>query len=336
MPAARAGFVQTMALISLAALLGAGPASAQLSLRTKATSAQEIVVSANPLAAEAGALVLRDGGNAIDAAIAVQAVLGLTEPQSTGIGGGGFLLHFEAATRAVTSFDARETAPAAATPFYFYNASSQPLALPAAVLSGRSVGVPGIVKLWEAMSRRHGSQPLARVLQPAIELATTGFSISPRLAAAIEGSKANLAQDPGAAAYFLNADGTGKAAGTILQNPAYAQTLGRIAFAGARAFYQGPVAQDIVTTVTSDPRPGGPGAMTLADLANYQVIERTPVCGNYRVYVVCGMGPPSSGGIATLQMLGILDRVDLAALGPDTAQTVHAILQANRLAFADR
>ena len=314
----------------------AAPASAQLALREKVTTAQEIVVSANPLATQAGAAILAAGGNAIDASIAVEAVLGLTEPQASGIGGGGFVLYYDAASRAVTSFDAREAAPATAPPSYFLGPDGRPLGFSTAVFSGKSVGVPTVVKLWDLISRRYGSRPLASVLQPAIQLANQGFPISPRMAASIDAFKTVLAQDPAAAAYFLNPDGSGKGAGTILRNPAYAQTLSRIAFAGPRAFYQGQNAQDIVTAVTTDNRPGGPGLLSLSDLANYRVIERTPVCGPYRAYVVCGMGPPSSGGIATLQVLGMLSSIDLAASGPNDVQTVHAFLQANRLAFADR
>ncbi len=329
--AVRAG---AAALLALAA--APSDAAAQLSLRTKVTTAQEMVVTANPLATEAGARVLRDGGNAMDAATAVQAVLGLVEPQSTGVGGGGFILYYDAAARRVTSYDARETAPAAATGSYFLDAAGAPLPFAAAQLSGRSVGVPGIPALWETVQARHGTRTLAAVLQPAIQLASAGFPISPRMAGAIDGAKVSLATDANARAYFLNPDGTGKPAGTVLQNPAYAGVLARIAWAGARAFYQGPIALGIVDAVVGDPRPGGPGAMTLADLANYRVIERTPVCGEYRAYVVCGMGPPSSGGVATLQILGVLNQFDLAALGPDSVQTVHLFLQANRLAFADR
>ena len=315
--------------------ISAVPAAAQLQLRDKVTAAQEMVVSANPLASQAGAQILQDGGNAIDAAIATAAVLGLVEPQATGIGGGGFLLYYDAVTKRVTSFDARETAPVAASKSYLLDPTGQPLSFNVAVFSGRSVGVPGTISLWETVSRKHGSKPLAAVLQPAIDLAKAGFAISPRLAASINEYKTSLAQDPNARAYFLNADGSGKAAGTPLQNAAYADVLTQVA-AGPRAFYEGPVAQHIVAAVTNDDRAGGPGSMTAADLATYQTIERTPVCGDYRAYVVCSMGPPSSGGIAGLQILGMLDHVDLAALGPNDVQTIHAFLQANRLAFADR
>ncbi len=316
--------------------VSAAPSSAQPQLRAKVATTQEIVVSANPLASQAGAQILRDGGNAIDAAIAVEAVLGLVEPQATGIGGGGFLLYFDAATKRVTSFDGRETAPAAANRFYLLDAGGQPLDFNTAVFSGRSVGVPGTISLWDLVSRRHGSKPLAAVLQPAVDLATSGFAISPRLAASIDGFKARLAQDANAKAYFLNADGSGKAAGTLLRNPAYADVLRQVSSAGTAAFYQGAVARDIVAAVANDDRAGGAGAMTAADLAGYQAVERTPVCGDYRAYVVCSMGPPSSGGTAMLQILGMLGHVDLAALGPNSVQTVHMFLQANRLAFADR
>ena len=320
----------------LVVAIAAGPAVAQLTLREKVTTTREMVVTANPLASEAGAQVLRRGGNAVDAAIAVEAVLGLTEPQSSGIGGGGFMLYFDAATKEVTSFDARETAPAAADGRLFYDAAGRALDFSTAVFSGRSVGVPGTVALWELVSNRYGSLPLSEVLRPAIRLAREGFPISPRLAASIDSFKASLAQDEGARAYFLNPDGSGKEAGTVLRNPEYARVLARIGLAGARAFYSGRVAENIVEAVTTDPRPGGPGSMTLADLAEYRVIERAPVCGDYRYTIVCSMGPPSSGGIAELQILGILDRVDLPALGPNNVQTIHAFLQANRLAFADR
>jgi gamma-glutamyltranspeptidase/glutathione hydrolase len=324
------------ALAWLVVALAAVPAAAQLALREKVTTTQEMVVTANPVASEAGAQVLRRGGNAIDAAIAVQAVLGLTEPQSSGIGGGGFLLYYDAERKELTSFDARETAPAAADGRLFFDAAGQVLDFSTAVFSGRSVGVPGMVALWDLVSSRYGSLPLNEVLRPAVRLAREGFPISPRLAASIDSFKTSLAQDEGARAYFLNPDGSGKAAGTVLRNPEYARVLARVGLAGARAFYSGRLAENIVEAVTTDPRPGGPGSMTLADLAGYRVIERAPVCGGYRDTVVCSMGPPSSGGLAELQILGILNSVDLPALGLDNVQTIHAFLQANRLAFADR
>lgn len=318
----------------VALLLAVPPASAQLAVRTYATSTQEMVVTANPLATQAGAAILAQGGNAVDASIAVEAVLGLVEPQATGIGGGGFVLYFNAATKTVTSFDAREAAPSAATGSLFLDTTGAPLAFSTAVFSGKSVGVPTVVKLWDMIARRYGSLPLATLLRPAIDLATNGFAISPRMAASIASYQSILALDPNAARYFLNADGTGKAAGTLLTNPAYANVLYRIAFAGPRAFYSGPIANDIITTIQTDDRPGGPGQLTVADMNNYQVVQRTPICGNYRGYIVCSMGPPSSGGIALQQMLGMLSQYTLTA--PNDLSTIHLFLQANRLAFADR
>jgi gamma-glutamyltranspeptidase/glutathione hydrolase len=307
-----------------------------LTFRQAVTTQQEMVVTANPIASNVGAQILAAGGNAIDASIAVEAVLGLVEPQATGIGGGGFVVYFDAATKKVTTYDAREAAPATATGTYFTDKNGVTLGFSTAVFSGKSVGVPTVVKLWDYIRRQHGTMPVATLLAPAIQLATNGFQISPRMAASIASYASILKQDANAAAYFLNPDGTGKPAGTLLKNPAYAATLTRIAWLGPKAFYTGPVANDIVTTVQNDTRPGGPGLLSLADLNNYQIIERTPVCGPYRAYVVCGMGPPSSGGIAELQILGMLSRFDLASLGPNALLTVHYFLQANALAFADR
>lgn len=334
-------FVIVGAAVGVLACSLAIPASAQLALREKVSTTQEIVVTANPLATAAGVRVLREGGNAVDAAIAVQAMLGLVEPQATGIGGGGFLVHFNAQTRAVRTWDAREMAPAGADGAYFLGADGKPRGFNEAVNSGRSVGVPGIPALWEAV-KPLGALPLAQSLAPAVEAAEAGFAMSPRLAAAVDASKAFLAHDPAARAYFLQPDGAGKPAGTVLRNPEYAAVLRGIASGGAQSFYAGPVAEALVAAVRSDTRPGGAGAMTAADLQAYRVVERTPVCGPFRGHVVCGMGPPSSGGIAVLQILGMLEA--RGALPPPNpadplavdVQTVHQFLQANRLAFADR
>jgi len=321
--------------LAITLLAGAAlPAAAQLTFRTPASSTQGMVVTANPLATQAGAAILAQGGNAIDASIAVEAVLGLVEPQATGIGGGGFVLYYDAANLRVTSFDAREAAPSAATGTLFEDSSGAPLGFNTAVFSGKSVGVPTVVKLWDTIARRYGTMPLAQLLLPAINLARNGFPISPRMAASIASYQSILVQDLNAAAYFLQPDGTGKPAGTILRNPAYADVLYRIAFAGPRAFYNGPIAYDIVNTIQTDTRPGGPGQLTVADINNYQIVERQPICGYYRAYIVCSMGPPSSGGIAQQQILGMLSNFTL--IGRTDLSTVHLFLQANRLAFADR
>ncbi len=297
-----------------------------------ARAAEHMVAAANPLAAQAGLEILRAGGSATDAAIAVQLVLNLVEPQSSGIGGGAFLLHWDAGTRGLVSLDGRETAPAAARPERFLRPDGEPMEFMDAVVGGRSVGVPGTVRLMEAAHERWGRLPWARLFEPAIRLAEEGFMVSPRLAGLLA-EEEFLADDQRARALFYEADGTPKAAGTRLANPALGQTLRTLATEGADAFYSGGVAQDVVATVTGHPT--NPGDLTLADLEGYRVVERPPVCGEYRVYTVCGMGPPSSGAIALGQMLEVMETTDMAALGPGP-EAVHWFAEAGRLAFADR
>ncbi len=291
-----------------------------------------MVAAANPLAASAGREILRAGGSAIDAAVTVQLVLNLVEPQSSGIGGGAFILHWENDTRSLTALDGRETAPMAAKPDRFIGPDGKPLGFMAAVVGGRSVGVPGTVRLLDSAHKRWGKLPWERVIEPAVRLAEEGFSISPRLNGLLAQEKA-LPNDPVARAYFYEADGAPKAVGTILKNPAFAETLRRIAREGADAFYSGAIAEDIVATVTR--HPSNPGDMTLDDLKNYKVVERPPVCGPYRVYKICGMGPPSSGAIAVQQILSVLETKDLARLGQG-AEAAHWMAEAGRLAYADR
>ena len=290
-----------------------------------------MVAAANRLAVEAAYRMLRAGGSAVDAAIAAQLVLGLTEPQSSGLGGCAFLLVHDARTRQLVAYDGRETAPAAATPERFLGKDGKPLAFVHAVVGGRSVGVPGTVALLDAAHRKHGRLAWAKLFVPAIELAEKGFAVSPRLHALIA-TEANL--QARARAYFLDAEGKPLAVGTILRNPAYAATLRRLASEGTRAFYEGPVAQDIVDTVRSHPT--NPGDMTLADLAHYRVVVREPVCDSYRRYRVCGMPLPSSGGTTVLQMLKMLEPYDMRAMGPLSFWSVHFFSEAGRLAYADR
>jgi gamma-glutamyltranspeptidase/glutathione hydrolase len=296
-------------------------------------AARQMVVAANPLAAEAGLAALRDGGTAADAAVAAQLVLGLVEPQSSGIGGGAFLLAYSASDGSLVAWDGRETAPAAATPDLFL-AGGRPMGFFDAVVGGRSVGVPGVPALLEDVHRRHGRLPWARLFEPAIRLAEEGFAVSPRLAALIAEDRARLAAHPSTAAYFLEADGSPKAAGTVLRNPAYAETLRALAAGGAQAFYRGPIAADLVAAVRSHPT--NPGLLTADDLAGYRAVPREAVCGPYRAVEVCGMGPPSSGGLAVLQILGVLDHFDMASLDPMSADAAHLTVEAARLAFADR
>jgi gamma-glutamyltranspeptidase/glutathione hydrolase len=300
--------------------------------KATATAQRFMVAAANPLAAAAGRDILRAGGSAVDAAIAVQLVLNLVEPQSSGIGGGAFLVHWDEAARRVITLDGRETAPAAARPDRFIGPDGKPMRFVDAVVGGRSVGVPGTPRLLEEAHRRWGKLPWPQVLAPAIKLAEDGFAISPRLNGLLSGEK-NLAKDARAAAYFYEADGQAKAVGKILRNPAFAATLRALAEHGAGAFYEGEIARDIVATVTGHAT--NPGDMTMADLAAYRLEEREPVCGPYRVWRLCGMGPPSSGAVAVQQMLGMLETRDLPRMGPG-AEAAHWFSEAGRLAFADR
>lgn len=336
------------------------PASGYRTGMRPALARSFMVVTANPLASRVGCQVLAAGGSAVDAALAVQLVLGLVEPQSSGIGGGAFLLHYHASSGALQSYDGRETAPAAATPDYLRHISAAEPRQPLPDLghpyfstkaSGRSIGTPGVMRLLELAHQDHGSLPWDALFQPAIALANNGFAISGRLAAAISASAGDFLRDPQAAAYFLNPDFTPKALGSTLRNPAYAATLTTLAQEGADAFYSGPIAQSIVDKIRVTR--GGithsvaitPGLTTLADLASYRAVRRAPVCSNYRQTEICGMGPPSSGGIAVAQTLGILAHFNLAALAPaaldgeggrPTVQAVHLVSEAQRLAYADR
>ena len=328
--------MNTTGMARLAAMLAScliASSAASFEPRSPVQAEKEMVVAANPLAAAAGREMLRQGGTAVDAAVAVQMVLTLVEPQSSGIGGGGFLLHYDAEARKLGTYDGRETAPAAATPNMFLHADGTPMEFDEAVVGGLSVGVPGALRLLELAHREHGRLPWAKLFEPAITLAEEGFAVSPRLHDLLA-DDAHLKRLPAAAAYFYQGDGTPHPVGTKLRNPALAETLRRIATDGVAAFYEGRIAEDMVAAVTTSPLQ--PGRMSLADITAYQAKERDPVCAPYRQWRVCGMGPPSSGGIAVLQMLRLLERFDLAAVAPGGAEAVHLFAQAGRLAFADR
>ncbi len=297
------------------------------------------VAAANPLATDAGYRVLKAGGSAVDAAVAVQMVLALVEPQSSGIGGGAFLLHYNG--KDVEAFDGRETAPAAADEKLFLGADGKPLAFYDAVVGGRSVGVPGTVRMLEMAHRQYGKLPWARLFEPAIALAEGGFKVSPRLNTLVK-ADAHLKKDPVAAAYFFKPGGDARDVGSRLRNPELAAVLRRIAAEGSKALYEGEVAQAIVDKVRR--HPGNPGKMTLADLAGYQPKKRTPVCYDYAAkgkdYRICGFPPPSSGAIAIGQILGILNQAGADAIplenGLPGARWLHLYMEASRLAFADR
>lgn len=292
-----------------------------------------MVVAAHPLASEAGADVLAAGGTAADAMVAVQAVLGLVEPQSSGLGGGAFLVWHDGATGQITTLDGRETAPLDATPRLFQDEKGEPLKFFDAVVGGRSVGTPGTPALMAEAHARWGRADWAELLIPAIRLAEEGFAVSPRLAMLIAADAARLAVDPVAASYFLPG-GQPLAEGAILRNPDYAQTLRLLADRGVDGFYTGPVAEAIVTAVRGAAH--NPGLLGALDLAIYRVREREAVCAPYRGHEVCGMGPPSSGAVAIGQILGMLEGTDLVALGPSDPESWRLIGEASRLAFADR
>ncbi|MCV7072548.1 gamma-glutamyltransferase family protein [Mycobacterium rufum] len=304
------------------------------------------VATANPLATRAACEVLRDGGTAADALVAAQAVLGLVEPQSSGIGGGGFLLYYDAAARSVQAFDGREVAPAAATENYlrWVSDTDRTAPKPDARGSGRSIGVPGIVRMLADVHTAHGRHPWRDLFTPAVRLADDGFDISPRLAAAIADAASKLRLDAQAGAYFLAPDGSPRSADTRLTNPAYAKTLGAIATDPA-ALYTGPIAADIVAAA-ADPSGGRtPSLMTVEDLAGYTARTREALCTPYRGRQICGMPPPSSGGIAVAETLGVLEHFTMADHRPTdldrdggrpTVQGVHLIAEAERLAYADR
>ena len=328
-PTRRVQWAAATAAVYAAAVLTVLPSAAEAQARAQ----RHMIAAANPHAAEAGLGMLRAGGSAVDAAIAAQMVLTLVEPQSSGIGGGAFLLHFDSKAGDVTAFDGRETAPAAATPELFLKADGTPMGFWDAVVGGRSVGVPGLLRMLELAHQRHGRLPWAILFAPAIELAESGFSVSPRLHKLVAGDK-YLKTFPATAAYFYDESGAARPVGYRLRNAALAETLRRVATDGAEAFYGGPVAAAIVAAVRG--AAPNPGEMSLADLAGYQAKARAPVCASYRVWRVCGMPPPTSGGVAVLQTLGVLAQFDMASLKPNSVEAVHLIAEASRLAFADR
>lgn len=309
-------------------------AASGTSKKTSVSAKDYMVAAANPLAAKAGYEALKSGGSAADALVAVQVMLGLVEPQSSGLGGGAFLVYYDAKTKQVTTFDGRETAPLAATPALFQNADGSTMKFYDAVVGGRSVGTPGTVKLLESVHKRYGKQSWESLLKPAISQAQQGFIVSPRLAGSIAADAERLSRYPDTKAYFFNEDGSPLSAGQRLTNQKYADTLTTLAGNGADAFYNGKIAQDIVSRVRS--AADNPGVLSTRDFAAYQVKERPATCAPYHQYDVCGMGPPSSGALTVGQILGISSHFDLKSLGKDNPQSWQVIGDASRLAFADR
>ena len=316
------------ALLLLTATLG--PAHADV---TETLAQHHMVAAANPLAAAAGLEMLRAHGSSVDAAIATQLVLNLVEPESSGLGGGAFMLVFDPKTHKTTSFDGRELAPASATPGMFLDAGGKPRPHQSPIPGGLSVGVPGVVAMLELAHKKYGKLPWARLFDPAIKIADEGFPVGPKLARTILSfqPRANM---PDIKRSFYHPDGSPYLEGEIMKNPELAAALRAIAKGGAKAFYSGDIAQAIVDAVQH--APNQQGGMSMADLAGYKAVERAPVCGDYRVWQVCSMGPPSSGGIAILEILGALQRFPSSELQPGTVSEAHLFSQASRLAYADR
>lgn len=323
-------------LLAPAAALLAGacatlPQAPTAPTQAPASARPGFVIAANPLAARAGMEVLQRGGSAADAAVAVQATLGLVEPQSSGLGGGAFMTYYDGATRKVTVYDGREVAPAGATPTMFIGADGKPLPFPVAVLSGRATGVPGAVRMLETVQRAHGALPWNSLFEGTARLAEQGFVISPRLGKLLGGTYPQLTA-PDVVKYFSKRDGSKLTTGDLLQNPAYATFVRRLARNGANALYRGETAARIVARV----REGAlPGAMSTADLARYKPVTRAPLCRDWQGYRVC-VPPPPSSGVATLQLLGLLDRTDIAKRGPTDPQAWYLFAEASRLMYADR
>lgn len=303
--------------------------------RTGWTYQKQAVAAANPLAAEVGQSILAAGGNALDAAIATQLVLNLVEPQSSGIGGGAFLLSWQDSE--LIAWDGRETAPAAATPNLFLDEKGKPLPFMTAVTSGKSVGVPGLLKMLQAAHKTHGQLPWAALFKPAIQLAKEGFEISPRLHLLLD-KDPELRNNPAARAYYYQPNGKALPVGYLLKNPAMAAILSQVAEKGTDAFYHGAIAENIVAAVNETSRL--PGKMNTADLANYLPLAREALCGGWQNYRVCGFPPPSSGQLAIMQILGMLEHLENSASHSQTtfytAEGLHQYLAASSLAFADR
>lgn len=292
-----------------------------------------MAVTANPHASRLAHDILAQGGHAVDAMIAAQFMLNLVEPQSSGIGGGSFVVYWDKKNQHLTTFDGRETAPLAVKPTLFQDNKGQPLKFIDAVVGGRSVGTPGTLKLLWLMHQRYGKLPWKTLIEPTITLAKSGFKVSPRLAELIKRSQPQLTQHPATQSYFFDTKGQPLKAGSLLKNVQFAQALQLISQQGERAFYNGALAQAIVETVHNNKNLG---VLSLRDLSIYRVKERIPICVNYRTYKVCSMPPPSSGAITLGQILGILNHFDLTRMGANNPESWRFIADATQLAFVDR
>lgn len=308
--------------------------STGISAKKAVAGAEIMVVTANPDATKAAYDVLKEGGTAADAAIAAQMVLGLVEPQSSGIGGGGFVLYYDAKKKHLITLDGRETAPSTAGHHLFMGEDGKPMNFYDASIGGRAVGTPGLLRMLEKLHDWQGKLPWGDLFAPAIKLAEQGFTVTPRLTEMLKHENGGFEADVEAKLYFYPDVVTPLEAGSLKRNPDYAITLREIAQNGTRSFYEGEIAKDIVATVQEDRK--NRGLLSLEDLSSYEVKERKAVCGNYRKYKVCSMGEPSSGGLTLLMALGIIENFDIASWGPNNPTSWHVMMEASRLAFADR
>ncbi|MGV6801480.1 MAG: gamma-glutamyltransferase [bacterium] len=319
-------------IVCLLALAACGKSESDNGVIEMSTEPHYGLATANPLATEAGLRILANGGSAVDAAIAVQAVLGLVEPQSSGFGGGAFMLVYDPALGKVIAYDGRETAPASATPDMFLDDNGQPQKLYDAITGGHSVGIPGVPAMLDMAHKEYGTKPYSELVVPAYDLAVNGFRVSPRLHGLI-GRFPRLNMREPAKSYFFDEKGAPLAVGTLLRNESYADTLTSYAEMGAAAFYIGPIADKIIAEVNAVT---GEETLTKEDFAVYRAVKREPVCADYAGKRVCSMGPPSSGGVTVLQILELLERTSFASLPPASDQAWHLLMEASRLAYADR
>jgi gamma-glutamyltranspeptidase/glutathione hydrolase len=325
-------FLKTFLCTAAAIAMATFPALAEAQMTTSVVAPHEMVAAANPLAVEAGLRVLHAGGSAADAAVAVQAVLGLVEPQSSGVGGGAFLLYYDAQTKTVTAYNGRETAPSGATPDMFEGPDGKPLPFVQAVLSGRSTGAPGAIAMLALVQKQHGRMPWSSLFGSAIDLADHGFNVTPRLAADINSTFFPQAATPDAAAYFTKPDGSRYQVGDLLKNPAYATTLRTIAAQGVSGLTEGRIAQDIAAKVHEGPIPG---TLSPQDIAAYRPLSTPALCRPYLAYLVCAP-PPPAGGVGVLELIGELESTDIAKRGPSDPESWFDFAQASRLMYADR
>ncbi len=342
----RIAILSTKALVLVCALYAntalsqsGGPEMATAkTAKVEARGAKTMISTANPMATKAGAEMLAQGGSAVDAAIAASLVLGLVEPQSSGIGGGGFMLHYDGKSHQIATYDGRETAPGNTTPNHFMGPDGKPIGFIAAITAGRVVGTPGQVALLYHAHKLHGHLPWAKLFEPAIKLAADGFPVPNRLGTFLVSFRQYIEPFPDMRAYLYKESGEPYAIGSLLKNPAYAETLRDIAAHGPDAFYKGPRAERIVAAIAkaidNGPMPIAE-RISLDDLANYKVVDRDPACSNYRTHKICTMGPPGSGGLAVLQSLGQLESFDLGK-APFDPRATHLMMEASRRAFADR